>query len=53
MHEILVAILDVIRHADWIIDVGPEGGSRGGQILFKGTPGDLRNCKESITANYV
>jgi len=45
--------LDVIRNADWIIDVGVEGGSRGGQILFEGTPGDLRNCKESITAKYL
>lgn len=45
--------LDVIRNADWIIDVGPEGGSRGGEILFAGTPADLRNCKESITSKYV
>ncbi|SDI46054.1 ATP-binding cassette domain-containing protein [Desulfosporosinus hippei] len=45
--------LDVIRNADWIIDVGIEGGSKGGQILFEGTPGDLRNCKESITAKYL
>lgn len=45
--------LDVIRNADWIIDVGVEGGSRGGQILFEGTPGNLRNCKESITAKYL
>ena len=45
--------LDVIRNADWIIDVGVEGGSRGGQIIFEGTPGELRNCKESITAKYL
>lgn len=45
--------LDVIRNADWIIDVGVEGGSKGGQILFEGTPGDLKNCKESITAKYL
>lgn len=45
--------LDLIRNADWIIDVGVEGGSRGGQILFEGTPGNLRNCKESITAKYL
>ena len=45
--------LDVIRNADWIIDVGVEGGSRGGQILFEGTPGNLRNCKESITTKYL
>jgi len=45
--------LDVIRNADWIIDVGVEGGSKGGQILFEGTPYDLKNCKESITAKYL
>ncbi|WP_312369594.1 excinuclease ABC subunit UvrA [Lachnoclostridium sp.] len=45
--------LDVIRNADWIIDVGVEGGSRGGQILYEGTPANLRNCKESITAKYL
>ena len=45
--------LDVIRNADWIIDVGVEGGSKGGQILFEGTPADLRNCKDSITAKYI
>ncbi len=45
--------LDVIRNADWIIDVGVEGGSKGGQILFEGTPDALKNCKESITARYL
>ena len=45
--------LDVIRNADWIIDVGVEGGSRGGRILFEGAPGNLKNCKESITAKYL
>ncbi|MFV0342509.1 MAG: ATP-binding cassette domain-containing protein [Anaerocolumna sp.] len=45
--------LDIIRNGDWVIDVGVEGGSKGGQILFEGTPADLRNCKESITAKYI
>ena len=45
--------LDVIRNADWVVDVGVEGGSRGGQILFEGTPANLKNCKESITARYL
>jgi excinuclease ABC A subunit len=45
--------LDVIRSADWIVDMGVEGGNRGGQILFEGTPADLKNCKESITAKYL
>ncbi len=45
--------LDVIRNADWIIDMGVEGGSKGGQILFEGPPAELRNCRESITAKYL
>jgi excinuclease UvrABC ATPase subunit len=45
--------LDVIRNADWIIDVGPEGGSKGGQILFEGSPVNLKTCKESITAQFL
>ena len=45
--------VDVIRQADWIIDVGPEGGKRGGKILFEGTPSDLKHAKESITAKYI
>ena len=44
---------DVIRSADWIIDVGPEGGSRGGEILFEGHPGDIKQCARSITARYI
>ncbi|KAB8141687.1 excinuclease ABC subunit UvrA [Chloroflexia bacterium SDU3-3] len=45
--------LDVIRQADWIIDLGPEGGSAGGQVLFAGPPAELRGCERSITARYV
>lgn len=45
--------LDVIRHADWIIDLGPEGGNKGGEILFEGTPEDLINCKKSYTGEYL
>lgn len=45
--------LDVIRNADWIIDVGIDGGSRGGNILFEGTPLDLKTCSQSITAKYI
>jgi len=45
--------LDVIRHADWIIDMGPEGGHKGGTVIFEGTPRDLRNAKESLTSQYV
>ena len=45
--------IDIIRRADWIIDLGPEGGLNGGQIIFEGTPLELRNCKESLTAKYI
>ncbi|MBU3146695.1 excinuclease ABC subunit UvrA [Clostridium sp. CF012] len=45
--------LDVIRNADWVVDMGVEGGSHGGQIIFEGPPADLKNCKESITARYL
>lgn len=45
--------LDVIKNADWIIDLGPEGGSKGGRIIFTGTPQQLLASQESITAEYV
>ncbi len=45
--------LDIIRSADWIIDLGPDGGSRGGEIVFEGKPEDLSRCKRSITAKYL
>jgi excinuclease UvrABC ATPase subunit len=45
--------LDVVRNADWIIDLGPEGGTRGGQILFTGTPTDLLQAEQSLTGQYL
>ena len=45
--------LDIIRRADWIIDLGPEGGKNGGEILFEGSPEDLKLCNSSITARYL
>jgi excinuclease ABC A subunit len=45
--------MDVARNADWIIDLGPEGGSRGGQVIFEGTPADLKKAKQSITSQYL
>ena len=45
--------LDIIRRADWIIDLGPEGGKNGGEILFEGTPEGLKSCSRSITAKYI
>lgn len=44
---------DIIKSADWVIDLGPEGGNGGGSIVFEGTPEDLRNCKESYTGQYL
>ncbi|MDB5044453.1 MAG: daunorubicin resistance protein DrrC [Deinococcus sp.] len=45
--------LDVIRQADWIIDLGPEGGSAGGQILFEGPPALLSQSERSITGQFI
>ncbi|HYG83660.1 MAG TPA: excinuclease ABC subunit UvrA [Verrucomicrobiae bacterium] len=45
--------LDIIRNADWIIDMGPEGGSRGGKVMFEGTPLELKAAKHSITSAYL
>ncbi len=45
--------LDVIKQADWIIDLGPEGGARGGEILFEGTPDDIIDCERSYTGAYL
>lgn len=45
--------LDVIKLADYIIDMGPEGGRGGGQLLAKGTPEEVAECKESYTAKFL
>lgn len=45
--------LDVIKNADWLIDLGPEGGEGGGQILATGTPEDLAKVKKSYTGQYL
>lgn len=45
--------LDIIRYADWIIDMGPEGGKNGGELIFEGTPEDFLNCERSFTAKYL
>jgi excinuclease UvrABC ATPase subunit len=44
---------DIIKNADWIIDLGPEGGSKGGTILFEGTPKDILKAKNSLTGQYL
>lgn len=54
-HSIIVIEhnLDVIKYADWIIDIGPEGGINGGNILFTGTPEECIKDKESHTGEYL
>ena len=45
--------LDVIRSADYIIDMGPEGGEEGGRIVACGTPEEIRACKDSVTGRFI
>ena len=45
--------LDVIKVADWIIDMGPEGGRGGGMVVAEGTPCDIAKCEESYTGHYL
>jgi excinuclease UvrABC ATPase subunit len=45
--------LDVVKHADWVIDLGPEAGRHGGRVLFEGTPEKLLKDRESYTAEYL
>ena len=45
--------MDVIKMADWIIDMGPEGGDRGGRIVCQGTPEQVAQCAESYTGKYL
>ena len=54
-HSILIVEhnVEVIKCADWVIDLGPDGGIEGGHLLFSGTPEELVHCKESYTAQYL
>ena len=45
--------IDIIKSADWIIDLGPEGGDKGGKIIFEGTPEDMKKSRTSITGKYL
>ncbi len=45
--------MDVIKSADWVIDLGPEAGDRGGYLVFEGTPAQLKDCKESYTGKFL
>ena len=44
---------DIIKVADWVVDMGPEGGDQGGNVVFAGTPEDLVKCKQSHTAKFI
>ena len=54
-HSIVVVEhnIDVIKAADWVIDLGPEAGTGGGNLVFAGTPEQLKDCQESYTAGYL
>jgi excinuclease ABC subunit A len=54
-HTILVIEhnLEIVKQADWIIDIGPEGGDEGGNIVFEGTPEELVKSKKGYTAGYL
>ena len=43
----------MIKQADWLIDVGPDGGSAGGEIVFTGTPKEMAEHSQTITAEYL
>jgi len=45
--------IDVIKNADWVIDLGPEGGDKGGELIFEGTITDLKKCKKSYTGKFL
>ena len=45
--------MEVIKSADWVIDLGPEGGEEGGNIVFEGTPEALAKCRNSYTGRYL
>ncbi len=45
--------LDVIKNADWVIDMGPEGGNKGGKVIFEGTPRQLLSATQSLTSAYL
>lgn len=45
--------LDLIRNADFVIDMGPGGGNDGGRIVVSGTPEEVRRCKQSVTGHYI
>jgi len=45
--------MDIIKCADWVVDLGPEAGDRGGEVVFAGTPADLEKCEKSCTGRFL
>ena len=45
--------LDLVKTADWIIDLGPEGGEKGGELIAEGMPQDIKKVKKSYTGKYL
>jgi excinuclease ABC subunit A len=45
--------MDIIKSADWVIDLGPDGGDNGGQLMFEGTPEDMAKLENNFTAQYL
>lgn len=45
--------LDIIKYTDWIIDMGPEGGKKGGELIFEGLPEEIVNCEKSVTGKHL
>ncbi len=54
-HSIIVIEhnIEIIKNADWILDLGPDGGDKGGEVIYSGTPEGMIKCKESHTAQYL
>ena len=45
--------MDIIKSADWVVDLGPDAGIGGGEVVYEGTPEGLINCERSYTAKYL
>ena len=45
--------LDIIKSADWVIDLGPEGGAEGGEVIVEGTVEDIIKCEKSYTGKFL
>jgi excinuclease ABC subunit A len=54
-HSVLIIEhnMDIIKNADWIIDLGPEGGDQGGELIFEGTLSDFKKCTKGHTAKFL